>query len=340
MICYFLDASQDEEFEVFEPNYNNIVTPINIPALRTLLKRTNYNKVKSEEIVNGFMYGFDIGYQGPVNRCQEADNIPITVGSHQGMWDKLLKEVKLHRYAGPFRKPLFKFYVQSPIGLVPKDNGKQTRLIFHLSYNFGQEENQQSINHHTPEEFCSVRYRDLDYAVQTCLNLRPEILRTETGCKEGIEPLFFAKNNLRSAFRILPILPKQRLLLLMKAKNPKTRNLAFFVEKCLPFGSSASCAKFQLFSDCLKHIFEAITGQHFRVTNYLDDFLFVSETQEQCDNMVRGFLNLCEEIGCPVALDKTEWASERMIFLGVMLDGISFCLAIPQEKMTKALNLV
>ena len=45
-----------------------------------------------------------------------------------------MNEVELGRYAGPFEEPPFDSYVQSPIGLVPKDKGLKTRLMFHLSY--------------------------------------------------------------------------------------------------------------------------------------------------------------------------------------------------------------
>ncbi len=52
----------------------------------------------------------------------------------QDCWDKLMKEVVHRRMAGPFKDPPFKFYHQSPLGLVPKDGGTKTRLIFDLSY--------------------------------------------------------------------------------------------------------------------------------------------------------------------------------------------------------------
>ena len=49
-----------------------------------------------------------------------------------------MKEVNEHRYAGPFNELPFKYHVQSPVGLVPKA-GNKTHLIFHLSYDFGDE---------------------------------------------------------------------------------------------------------------------------------------------------------------------------------------------------------
>ena len=87
------------------------------------------------------------------------------------MWNKVMKEVKLGRVAGPYHdKPPFKHFIQSPVGLVP--NGEdQTRLIFHLSYDFGDSFEEKSFNFHTPEELYKVKYRDLDHAIQNCLKL-------------------------------------------------------------------------------------------------------------------------------------------------------------------------
>ena len=68
-----------------------------------------------------------------------------------------MKEVKLKRSVGPFKDPPFKDFIQSPIGLVPKDGGKETHLIFHLSY---PKEGNISINSMIPEKLCSVKYPD------------------------------------------------------------------------------------------------------------------------------------------------------------------------------------
>ena len=67
-----------------------------------------------------------------------------------------MKEVHLKRFAGPFNKAQlpFKKYIQSPVGLVPKGEN-ETRLIFHLSYNFKGEK--KSINANTPRENFNYR---------------------------------------------------------------------------------------------------------------------------------------------------------------------------------------
>ena len=107
-----------------------------VKQLASLLNQSGYEESKMQQLINGFTHGFHIGYARPMDRRHEADNILIKVGSPTEMWNKLINEVKEHRYAGLFEKLPFTHYVQSPIGLVLK-GGNKTRLIFHLSYNFG-----------------------------------------------------------------------------------------------------------------------------------------------------------------------------------------------------------
>ena len=75
-----------------------------------------------------------------------------------------MKEVKLGRFVGPFQDVPFDNFMQSSVGLVPKANGTDTRLIFHLSFKF--KNGNESFNYWTPDELCSVKYCDLDFAVR------------------------------------------------------------------------------------------------------------------------------------------------------------------------------
>ena len=308
----------------------SIQTPIDVNKLRHLLIRSRYDLDKTNELVEGFTNGFDIGYRGPAQRQDVSNNIPLHIGSLTEIWNKIMKEVKLGRVAGPFENIPFQNYIQSPIGLVPKA-GNQTRLIFHLSFDFGQDDASKSLNYHTPKDLCKVKYRDLDYAIARCLEL--------DRLYDDISQLFFSKSDLKSAFRILPLKISQFCWLCFKARDPKTGKFWFFADKCLPFGASISCALFTKFSDCLKHLSEFLSGK-FTVTNYLDDFLFIAESEGEANRLVRIFLNLCQFINCPVAMEKTEWASSSVVFLGILMQGKNRCLSIPQEKITKARNAI
>ena len=52
------------------------------------------------------------------------------------------------------------------------------------------------------------------------------------------------------------------------------------------------------------------------------------------------FLKICSQIGFPIAMEKTEWATEILTFLGVLLDGKNFVLSIPLEKKNRAEFLI
>ena len=318
---------------------------------------TNFDRSKAQYLVNGFTEGFDMGYRGPLCRKDYSNNIPITVGSEQEMWDKLMKEVELGRHTGPFKHIPFQFFIQSPIGLVPKA-GNKTRLIFHLSFDF---KNYKSFNHYTPAEFCTVKYNDLDCAIKQCLTLiensgtgkgeqttdepvndagkRDEILRKDIQ-EHVLTTIFMSKTDLMSAFRILLVLPKQRRLLIMKCRCPDNGKLMYFVEKNLPFGSSIRCAQFQLFSDSLRELFEFATDRYNSCTNYLNDYIFLTTDEQECNKMVSTFIRICGKIGCPVSMEKTEWASFVMVFLGILINGKTHTLSIPENKRLKALNLI
>ena len=183
------------------------MVPIKVDMLRRLLKESNYNREESEFLLNGFINGFDIGYEGPEDRSDTSRNVLFRdgVGSKQELWEKLIKEVQLKRYAGPFEKITYRSYIQFPIGLVLKAGGKR-RQIFHLSYDF--KGGDKSVNFFTLTEKCTVKYNDIDMAIRMALKQKR---------KTGAIELRFAK----SAFRILP--PSQRCFkfLIMKCKNPE-----------------------------------------------------------------------------------------------------------------------
>ena len=172
MDCFFLDFSLDAA--IFNENFDlkNVITPVKSEVLAQLLREAGYDERKTIFLERGFTSGFNICYERPTCRQSEADNIPFTIGNHVVLWNKLMKELGLGRVAGPFEKTPFKNYIQSPIGLVLKAGGEQTRLIFHLSYNF--KDDFDSVNAYTPKDKCSVNYHDLDYAVKTYLGLLKE----------------------------------------------------------------------------------------------------------------------------------------------------------------------
>ena len=140
---------------------------MNVAELDRLLKETNYDECERKFVVNSFTNGFPLGYQNDQDVQMESPNLRLECGSHRDMWDKIMKEVTLGRYAGPFESIPFKRYIQSPLGLVPKGE-KDVRLIFHLSYPRSSKE-KKSVNACMPKELCTVKYSDSDMAIQMCI---------------------------------------------------------------------------------------------------------------------------------------------------------------------------
>ena len=275
-----------------------------------------------------------MGYRDPEIRRDFSENIPLRIGSPAELWNKVMKEVKEHRYVGPYESPPFENFIQSPIGLVPKAN-KKTRLIFHLSYDFGKDPEQKSFNFHTPDELCSVRYNELDHVVRTCLKLIDKA--KEMGIMRP--QIFFGKSDLSNAFRLAPTLIRHRNWLMMKARHPIAKKIFFIVDLCIPFGASISCAIFQAFSDSLKHIMEWVLKEQ-ALTKCSYDFLFMVLLQQHCNFMMIKFLRICRTIGCRVSMEKTEWACKWVIFLGVLLDGSLMIVSLPEDKCVKALTQI
>ena len=253
------------------------MTPLKVDCFSELLSESNYDEDKTRFLIDGFTNGFDIGYQGPIDRKSEAKNIPFTpgVGDKFELWNKIMKEVKAKHFVGPFDKVPYDKYIQSPVRLVPKAGGK-TRLIFHLSYQFLDQPDGISLNAGTPRDICTVKYNDLDAAVECCLLLS----------QDGKETVFLGKTDLSSAFRVLPLKKKCFCLLIIKALDPTDNKVKYFVDKCLLFGASISCALYQKFSDALKHIIQFKTGRK-TVTNYLGDFLFAAIRHWICNQMIQ-----------------------------------------------------
>ena len=237
--------------------------------------------------MNGFKRGFSLNYKGEKLVKRTAPNLKLRVGSKVDLWNKVMTEVKDNRFAGPFEEVPFKHFIQSPIGLVPKDKGTKTRLIFHLSY----PKKGDSVNSGIPHDLCTVQYPSFDQAVKLCL-------------KAG-QACHIAKSDMARAFRNIPMRISDWKYLVMKAEHPLTGKVYYFVDKCLPFGSSISCAIFQDFSDSIAFL---VTYQSGRLNvNYLDDFFFAALKKQLCDMQVDRFLHICKEICFPVLLEKTFW---------------------------------
>jgi len=286
-------------------------TPVSVNRLEFLL--IGYESQKVCFLVEGFKFGFPLFSVGQ-SRSFESHNLQSAVQQPQIVDLKLAKELESHRLAGPFKSPPFPIFRVSPLGIVPKKNPGDFRMIHHLSFPKGTSVNDGISSSHT-----SVHYATIDDAIQ-------KIKQSGVGS-------YLAKTDIKSAFRILPINPQDYHLLGMKWKNQ------YYYDKCMPMGCASSCKTFEVFSTAI----EWIAQEKLCIANLihlLDDFLIIQSTEYECSISLRLFLELCHFLGVPMAPEKTFGPSTTLTFAGVELDTILCESRLPQDKLTKCMSLI
>lgn len=296
------------------------MTPVDVDRYEQLLIEYGYNKKKTEYLINGFRHGFDIHCTAPLDKKRFTNNLKCRVGSQTDLWNKTMTEVRAKRFIGPYSEeeiPLEYFY-QSPQGLIPKKNSTKLRNIFHLSY----PRQGVSINSCIDPQLCSVKFRDIDYVVKQTL-------------EENSPEVHFSSSDFSQAYRNLPLAKKWWPYLVLMAVNPLDGKKYYFIEKNLPFGLSIAPKIFQDFSDSIAYLVGKITGTA-EPANYIDDFLNAKKGKNQCNYCLLVFLELCQQIGFPVSMEKTVFATQIIVFLGVILNAITRTLSIPDDKVNRA----
>ncbi|KAJ1146364.1 hypothetical protein NDU88_012641 [Pleurodeles waltl] len=283
-------------------------SPIKLPIMRKLANEY-HNKKDADLLVNGFEDDFPIPVEGTIIGGN-GSNLKSAREHPEVVQQKINKELRLGRVEGPLPLPLPQDLIISPQGVVPKRVAGQYRLIHHLSFPEGT-----SVNDNIPPEACSVGYATVDDAIDM-------IKATGRGA-------LLAKDEVESAFRLLPVHPDSFYLLGFQHNND------VYIDKAMPVGCSIACAYYGQFSTFLEwalHKRHPVGGK----MHYLDDFLFVGKPDtDECANLLMAFQKLAEEIGVPLAMDKTVGPSTSLVFLGIKLDIIAGTSKIPGNKRCK-----
>ena len=284
-------------------------TPLKRRCLRELLKHhPDSNKV--QYVLQGLQHGFSLEYDGPF-KFWAPPNLPTAKIDPQLIRDRLCKEVNLGRILGPFWHPPFSDLMCSPVGLVPKKDSEEMRMIMHLSFPYGT-----SVNDFIDPDKVSTQYEQLDHTIQL-------VIQQGQFC-------WIAKGDVQSTFRIVPIMFKHIKCLGIKFEGQ------YFVDIMLPFGSAISCAIFEDIATLIHWIFKWLTGVHF--VHYLDDYLWVHKHFVVCLSTCQAVKEISQDIGLPLAPAKFVGPAQSIEFVGLTIDTVRMAVAIPQDKMQKILK--
>jgi hypothetical protein len=101
----------------------------------------------------------------------------------------------------------------------------------------------------------------------------------------------------------------------------------------LPFGASISCATWEKFACALHWIVQdRFCNPH--LLHSLDDFLFLGHHQSDlCGETLAIFKNICDDIGVPIASEKTSEPTTKLTFLCIEFDTVEMVMKLPQDKL-------
>ena len=90
----------------------------------------------------------------------------------------------------------------------------------------------------------------------------------------------------------------------------------------------------------MQWVVETRCGLH-SIDHYLDDFILVGKKfSNGCSTLMNTFMNVCDELGVPIAENKTVGPSNIITFLGFIIDTVLMMVRIPEEKLQKLRHLL
>ena len=217
------------------------------------------------------------------NNCRSTKLHPTVVS------DYLQEECLLGAIAGPISEsPCDELHINR-FGVIPKSTQGKWRLITDLSF-----PKCFSVNDLIPDDLVSVKYAGIPEAVEKIISLGHGTL--------------LAKFDTRRAYRLLPVRREDRHFLGMRWND------LFYVDLAIPFGLRSAPRIFTRFADVLQSIFQ-VKGHVSHIQHYLDDFLLLGRPKSsECQESLARCFQLCQELGVPLANDKTEGPATCITF--------------------------
>ena len=295
---FLLRQAQRPLFAI-SPFFSLRSSPIKVFRLQKLL--CGYPSPIVKFLVDGFSFGFRIGFIGNVSPGRDRNN-RSALTNEEAVSTAILKEVNRGHILGPFSVPPFAPFHCSLLGSVPKKDSSY-RLILDLSSPAGL-----SRNDGVPPEFftLTVKYSSFDDDVSIVRDLGP-------GC-------FMAEIDIKHAFRLCPVNPRDWPLLGYKWLGK------YFFDVRLPFGSRSSPFIFNTFADALAWILIHKFGITCLI-HYLDDFFVCAYTYEECLVKVNQILCVFSYLGVPIAEYKLKGPSQSLGFLGIHINSVFLCIS-------------
>ena len=247
----------------------------------------------------GLLNGFRLQYYGPIG--SSFSNNLFSASEHPDRVDqKLIRQIQAGRVVGPFTEPPLPNLRISPLGVISKIAQGEFRMIHHLSFPFGA---------------WLITLSHKSFVQNTMLRSMTQLRLSNV-----------------QAYRIILIHPSDYYLLGMQWEGN------FYVDGSLPMG----CASYCKILEALSTAMEWVARNKLVIPNILhilDDSLILKKSHEAGNVTLQRFLHFCEDIGAPMAPDKTEGPSHVLTFAGIELDCLELETRLLKERFGKNLKV-
>lgn len=284
-----------------------------LPVWKALLESHPDERLKCF-VLEGLEKGFRIGFQQGHYHRSSTHNLLSCKEHPETVQEYIEKECSLGRLLGPFPPSAIPNLHVSPFGVIPKKATDKWRLIVDLSA-----PRRASINDGIPQEIASLSYVTIDMIGEKVRSLGKGTM--------------LAKLDVKSAFRIVPVHPADRMLLGMQW------NGYWYADAVLPFGLRSAPKLFNVIADAVQFVARSQGIQH--VTHYLDDFIVLGcAGTNQCERDLKVLVSICECLGVPLAGEKLEGPATRLEILGIIVDTEAMQLSLSERKIAELLTLL
>lgn len=255
-------------------------------------------------ILSGVKNGFKIVDSEKICKPVDVDNYKsATTGIMRARTEAQIRnEIENGHYKIVQEKPK----IVSALGAIPKKDSEKVRIIHDCSRPAGS-----SLNDYVSTN--TFQYQSIQDAVDL----------VTPNC-------YFAKVDLSNAYRSVKIHPSNLEATGLKWTFQGSQKCTYMTDTRLPFGGS-KCP--EIFNRITQSVRAIMAKKGYRtIVVYLDDFIIIAKTYEECEAALLTLISLLRELGFAINYSKVEGPKQKIIFLGITLDSINMTLSVPNEK--------
>ena len=112
---------------------------------------------------------------------------------------------------------------------------------------------------------------------------------------------------------------------------------SYYIDNYFCFGLSIAPSIFHRINCAISR---CMSRKGHKIVSYLDDFLIIGYSENECSERQICLFPLLTSFGFPIKWEKVSGPKQRITFLGIIIDSFYGRLELPKEKILKILSLI